>query len=203
MSSPPAPGSAKRGDMMMGPMSRAASILSLATLVLLIGSAGVPRAATTLPAGHYGGPATATWKVTSSPKWLGGAALKVIEVREGVDDIPASGSCEGVVGLDVPGGGGAITGLARCEFPGGLAKYNDRVAALAAQEVGDGVEGTATCCGVNYSEAWSARRIGDGLTGSVAGSTAATAVSVETRLGDVEVSLRVDWTVRFVATRVE
>jgi hypothetical protein len=183
---------------------RGALLLFLATTFAIVVVARAPGASTPLPAGHYAGPATATWSVTSSPGWLGGLALKVIEVREGVDDIPASGSCTGVVGLNVPGGGAAFTGAARCEFAGGLAKYNNRVASLAGQEFAAGVRGTATCCGTGEEVKWSARRdAANVLTGEAAGSSAATAVSVETWLGDVEVSLRVDWTVAFVAARVD
>lgn len=179
-------------------------LLSLVTAAAVVVLAPAPWAATPLPAGHYAGPATATWTVTSSPKWLGGLALKAIELREGVEDIPASGSCTGVVGLNVPGGGAAFTGAARCEFAGSLAKYNDRVAVLAGQEFGAGVRGTATCCGTGEEIKWSARRgAGNVVTGEAAGSNTATAVSVETWIGDVEVSLRVDWTVAFVATRVD
>jgi len=178
--------------------------LFFATTAAVVALTPAPWASTPLPAGHYAGPATATWSVTSSPGWLGGLALKAIEVREGVDDIPASGSCTGVVGLNVPGGGATFTGAARCEFAGGLAKYNNRVASLAGQESGGGVQGTATCCGTGEEIRWSARRdAGNVLTGEAAGSNSATAVSVETWLGDVEVSLRVDWTVSFVATRVD
>jgi hypothetical protein len=183
---------------------RFALLLFLATTAAVVALAPGPRAATPLPAGHYAGPATATWSVTSSPRWLVGLALKAIEVREGVDDIPASGSCTGVVGLNVPGGGAAFTGAARCEFAGGLAKYNNRVASLAGQEFGTGVRGTATCCGTGEEIRWSARRDADNVvTGEAAGSNTATAISVKTWLGDVEVSLRVDWTVAFVATRVD
>ncbi len=160
-----------------------------------------PRAAPPLPPGHYGGTATATWSVTSSPRWLGRAALKAVALREGLDSIPSSGSCTGIVGLNVPRGGGEITGLARCEFPGSLSKYDDRLAVLTAEEAGDGLTGTATCCGAGETVAWTAQRgNADILRGSASGSTAVTAISVETRLGDVEVSLRVDWTVDFVAS---
>jgi hypothetical protein len=142
--------------------------------------------------------------VTSSPSWLGGLVLKAIEAREGVADIPASGSCTGVVGLNVPGGGDPFTGAARCEFAGDLAKYNNRTASLAGQEFGASVRGTATCCGATEEIKWSARReAGNTVTGQAAGSNTATAISVKTWIGDVEVSLRVDWTVSFVATRVD
>jgi len=181
-----------------------ALLLFLATTAAVFALAPASRAATSLPAGHYSGPATATWSVTSSPRWLGGLALKAIEVREGVDDIPASGSCTGVVGLSVPGGGAAFTGSARCEFAGSLAKYNNRVASLVGQEFGVGVRGTATCCGTGEEIKWSGRLdAGNLVTGEAAGSNTATVVSVKTWFGDVEVSLRVDWTVAFVATRVD
>ncbi len=183
---------------------RFALLLFVATTAAVIALAPAPWAATPMPAGHYAGPATATWSVTSSPSWLGGLALKVIELREGVDDLPASGSCSGVIGLNVPGGGAAFTGAARCEFPGDLAKYNNRVVSLEGQELGAGVRGTATCCGVAEKIEWSARRSpGNVVAGEASGSSAATAVSVKTWLGDVEVSLRVDWTVAFVATLVD
>jgi len=176
------------------------SVLAVTGLALV----PAPRAAVPLAAGHYGGPASATWSVVSSPRWLGAAALKLIARGEGLSDLPAKGSCEGVVGLDVPGDGGPITGLGRCEFAGELARYNDRVVSLKAAEGGDEVTGSASCCGAGEVAQWTARRVGaDGLTGSASGSTAAPGISVETRFGDIEVSLRVDWTVRFAATRAE
>ena len=179
-------------------------LVFLLPVAAALGLGAVPRAATPLPAGHYGGPVTATWSVSSSPRWLRTAALKVLELREGIDDLPASGSCDGVVGIDVPGDGAAITGLARCEFPGELSRYDDRVVTLEARESGDRLEGTARCCGVPEVVTWSARRVGaTGLAGTAGGSSEATAVSVETRFGVVEVSLRVDWTVRFAARRAE
>ena len=170
-------------------------------LALAIAPGASSQAADPLPAGHYGGPASGSWTVTSSPKWLKSLALTAIELREGVDEIPSSGTCGGFVGLDVPGGGGPITGAARCEFPGELARYNDRVATLTATETATGVAGTATCCGSDQQVAWSAERNGESLTGSVSGSTSVTPVSVSTRFGSVEVSLRVDWSVQFEADR--
>jgi hypothetical protein len=173
-----------------------------AGLVLLSAAPHGPHAAAPLPAGHYGGPAAATWSVTSSPRWLGAAALKAVALREGLESIPASGSCTGIVGLDVPGGGGTITGVARCEFPGELARYNNRLAKLTAVESGDGLTGTATCCGAGEQITWTAQRGNkDILRGTASGSTTVTAVSVETRLGDIDVSLRIDWTVAFVVSR--
>ena len=107
-----------------------------------------------------------------------------------------------MVGLDV-GDDGAITGAARCEFTGDLARYNDRVASLVATEVGSGLVGTAGFCGIERTVPWTATRTDAGLTGQASGSAEATAVSVETPLGTVEVSLRVDWSVSFHAVRVE
>ncbi len=158
------------------------------------------QAGTPLAPGHYGGPATATWAVSSEPSWLVGAALKVLAKKEGLDRLPAEGSCEGVIGLDVPDAGD-ITGKARCEFPGELALYNDRVLRLDAVEAGAGLEGSATCCGLGRDLPWKARRVGDGFAGTAKGSESVEAVSVETRLGSVEVSLRVDWSVRFAAQK--
>ncbi len=174
----------------------------LPMLLALAAAPGVaPMAADPLPAGHYGGPATGTWSVTSSPKWLRSVALGAIALREGLSSVPASGSCSGVIGLDVPGGGAPITGAARCEFPGELARYDDRVASLNASETASGLTGTGSCCGGPAIE-WTASRDGERLTGAVSGSTGVTPMSVETRFGSMEVSLRVDWTVRFAANRV-
>ena len=186
----------------MGLMNRAVFLVVPALVLALALVPGLsPKAGEPLRAGHYGGPAAGTWSVTSSPKWLRSVALAAIGLREGLSEVPASGSCRGVIGLDVPGDGAPITGAARCEFPGELARYNDRVASLSATETAGGVSGTGSCCGGPAVD-WKATREGDRITGTATGSTGVTPMSVETRFGSVEVSLRVDWTVRFVADRV-
>ncbi len=180
-------------------------LLLLLLVFGLMAPSAVGHSSAPLPAGHYAGQATATWSVTSSPRWLGAAALKAIALKEGLGSLPSKGTCTGVVGLDISADGGPVEGAARCEFDGDLARYNDRVAKLVAEQIGEAIEGTATCCGMPQRIGWSARRIRwqDAVTGAAAGSTAVKPVSIETRLGDVEVSMRVDWTVRFVASRVE
>lgn len=186
---------------MRRPLSPLPLIVAAAAVLLL---APLPRASTPLPAGHYSGTATASWTVTSSPGWLGGLALKAIAKSEGLEELPAQGSCKGVIGLDVAGDGSPVSGAARCEFVGDMAKYNDRVASLVAQEVSDGLQGTATCCGAPMEIEWAARRLGDELLkGAATGSTSVTPMAVETPAGEVEVRLQVNWTVRFTAERVE
>ncbi len=186
---------------MRGPLAPLTTLLGAMALFALVPT---PRAATPLPPGHYAGTATATWTVTSSPEWLGGLALKALAKSEDVSEFPSQGSCTGVVGFDVPGDGSPVTGAARCEFAGDLAKYNDRVASLVAQEVSDGLTGTATCCGAPMEVEWAARRLGDELLkGAAAGVTSVTPVAVETPAGPVEVKLQVNWTVRFTAERVD